>query len=428
MLTPSMPVKWMPPFSRERSSGRFPRFVLTTGRRTVFAEGARALVPPGASHGRDLAARVHATLLDARREFRVLNPVVVGALPFDGELPPQLWVPARVRRKMASALAVRNTWEEDDPFDVRAVPDPETYLDAVRRTIERIRRGDVDKVVLARSLELTARASIDVSALFDRLARSNPGAYTFAVTLPSEHAGTRTHFGEAEVPDVPPSRTLIGASPELLVSRSGLRVTANPLAGSAARSPDPSEDRRRAQALLRSGKDRHEHAFVVEGVAEALRPFCQELCVPREPSLLKTSTMWHLSTRVYGRLADPAICALSLATALHPTPAVCGSPTKVAMSTIRELEGFDRAFYTGLVGWRDLAGDGEWILNIRSGEVRGRRMRLFAGAGIVAQSRPETELAETSAKLRTVLLALGIGSTSARPAQPEDDRWMAFSR
>jgi isochorismate synthase len=118
--------------------------------------------------------------------------------------------------------------------------------------------------------------------------------------------------------------------------------------------------------------------------------------------------MWHLSTEVRGRLRDPAVCALQLATALHPTPAVCGTPTDVAMSTIRELEGFDRGFYAGLVGWSDVTGDGEWVVTIRCGEVEDRRIRMFAGAGIVADSDAEDELRETTAKLRTVLAALGL--------------------
>lgn len=380
---------------------------------------ARVVATPSTGQGRDLPGRVRAVLRTVEQECRCRNPVAVGALPFDRELSPQLWVPERVSREGGRIPTALDTRMDGGAFDVRAVPDPGTYLEAVRRTIERIRRGDVDKVVLARSLELTAKAPIDVPGLLGNLARGNPGAYTFAVDLPGDRDRAFSGVAGTDLGDVSKSCTLVGASPELLVSRRNLTVTANPLAGSAARSPDPSEDRRRARALLRSTKDRHEHAFVVEAVAETLRPFCQELRVPREPVLLGTSTMWHLSTRIDGRLIDAAMCALSLAIALHPTPAVCGSPTEVAMATIREVEGFDRAFYTGLVGWCDLAGDGEWILNIRSGEVQGRRMRLFAGAGIVAQSWPETELAETSAKFRTLLSALGLGSTTSIPGHAD---------
>jgi isochorismate synthase len=201
---------------------------------------------------------------------------------------------------------------------------------------------------------------------------------------------------------------LLGASPELLVSRSKLHVVANPLAGSAPRSVEPVEDQYRGGALLASQKDQREHAFVVEAVVEALRPLCVDLRVPKEPSLLGTAKMWHLSTEIHGRLRDPETCSLRLATALHPTPAVCGTPREQAMGAIRELEGFNREFYAGFVGWSDATGDGEWVVTIRCGDVEDRRIRIFAGAGIVDASHPENELDETSAKLNTVLSALGI--------------------
>nr|BFE82385.1 hypothetical protein GCM10020093_049860 [Planobispora longispora] len=207
---------------------------------------------------------------------------------------------------------------------------------------------------------------------------------------------------------LPGGRTLIGASPELLVSRRGRTVISNPLAGSAARSADPAEDRRRAAALAASAKDLHEHRLVVEAVADALAPYCADLDVPNGPELTSTETMWHLSTRVTGVLRDPDTPVLALAAALHPTPAVCGTPRLRARRAIEELEPFDRGFYTGLVGWTDAAGDGEWAVTIRCAEAAGRMLRLYAGAGIVPGSDPDKELAETSAKFRTMLRALGV--------------------
>jgi isochorismate synthase len=220
----------------------------------------------------------------------------------------------------------------------------------------------------------------------------NQGAYTFAL----------------EVGEAGQSRTLIGASPELLVSRRGRAVLANPLAGSAPRCADPEQDRAVGAALLLSRKDRREHAFVVEAVAASLTPYCVELSVPEQPALIQTATMWHLSTQVRGQLRDSATCALRLATALHPTPAVCGTPTAPAQAAIRSLEGFERGYYAGLVGWSDAGGDGDWIVTIRCAEVERERIRLYAGAGIVDGSDAEAELNETSAKFRTVLSAMGI--------------------
>ena len=271
---------------------------------------------------------------------------------------------------------------------MREVPAAEHYGAAVASAVARMRAGEFDKVVLARTLELTASREPDLPAMLRRLARRDPGGYTFA--LPSG-----------------PGRTLVGASPELLVARTGGRLTANPLAGSAPRSADLAEDVRRAAALLESPKDLHEHAVVVAAVRDALAPFCTRLDVPERPTLLRTAAMWHLSTTVTGELADPDVCALRLASALHPTPAVCGTPTDMARKVIAESEPFDRGPYTGMVGWQDADGDGEWVVTIRCAEAEGRSLRLFAGAGVVAASSPEAETAETAAKFRTFLHAVG---------------------
>ncbi len=173
-------------------------------------------------------------------------------------------------------------------------------------------------------------------------------------------------------------------------------------------SADPVEDLRRAEELLHSEKDLAEHAFVADAVRAALAPYCAELIVPERPTLLRTAAMWHLSSTVTGILREPSTTALELALALHPTPAVCGTPTDRARAAIGELEPFDRGLYTGVVGWGDATGDGEWVVTLRCAEADGDRLRLFAGAGVVAASDPELELAETSAKFRTFLHVLGL--------------------
>lgn len=161
-----------------------------------------------------------------------------------------------------------------------------------------------------------------------------------------------------------------------------------------------------ASGLLHSEKDLREHAIVVREIERILRPLCVELSVPAMPSAISTDTLWHLSTQIDGVLAEPVPTALDLARALHPTPAICGYPTALAREAIGALEGFARGYYAGLVGWQDESGDGEWALALRCAQVEGRHLRLYAGAGIVAGSDPESEYVETRTKLATLFRAL----------------------
>ena len=375
-------------------------FFFATPRRTLLARGTFATVPH--LRGEDALERLPSkvkAVLDAARQADHDIPVVVGAVPFDDTRPSQLVVPMTIQR--AGPLVFGTDAVVHRPlgaqYTVHPVPEPAAYVDGVARALALMQSGPLRKVVLSRSLHLRADAPIDLRQLLRNLAWRNPSGYTFAVDLPPD--------GERATG----VRTLLGASPELLVSRSGLQVLANPLAGSAARSVDPLEDQERARALLASPKDLHEHAVVIDAVAEALRPYCKTLDVPAGPSLINTPTMWHLSSRIVGELADPSISSLTLAAALHPTPAVCGFPTRLAHETIDSIEPFERGYYTGAVGWCDASGDGQWAVTIRCAEADERTLRLFAGAGIVAGSRPESELAETEAKFRTMLQAMGLG-------------------
>lgn len=280
------------------------------------------------------------------------------------------------------------------PWKAEALPEPEEHRTAVQRAVQSL-GPDLEKVVLARSLRLVGPGPVDAAQVLRNLAWRDPAGFTFAMNLPP-----RT--------ELPGPRTFIGASPELLVAKRGGRALSNPLAGSRPRSADATKDQHNAVELLGSAKDRREHALVVDAVAEGLRPFCTRLDVPGEPELIRTATMWHLSTRVTGELADPDTPSVELARALHPTPAVCGTPTGAARDAISRLEPFDRGFYTGAVGYTDASGDGEWAVAIRCADISGDGLDLYAGGGIVEGSDPAEELDETSAKLRTLLLALGI--------------------
>lgn len=327
-------------------------------------------------------------------------PVAAGVLPYDttrgGSAPAHIAIPEQVnfsgpQHPLAAGLPSRAL---DEHLRVSPVPEPEGYMDGVARAVRGLRDGQLRKVVLARALQLTFPGIVAAERILSNLVKDNAHGYTFAADLPSRTPGH--------------DRTLVGASPELLLSRSGSSVISHPLAGSAPRGTDPVTDRANARTLIESKKDHLEHALVIEAVADTLAPFCRNLSVPSEPSLTSTSTMWHLGTRIVGRLADRDACALTLATRLHPTPAICGTPRDLARSTIDQLEPFDRNYYAGIVGWCDAVGDGQWALAIRCADVEERGMRLYSGAGIVPDSQPELELAETSAKFQTLLRAMGL--------------------
>lgn len=318
-------------------------------------------------------------------------PPLVGALPFDPAGHYHLYQPARLVG--IDELPAVSSGTLPAILSVRAEPTARGYADAVRKALAAIAAGGDEpdrlrKVVLARSLVVSAGAAIDPLALLRRLG-TDPGATRFAVPL---HA------------DGDPSRYLVGATPELLVAKRGNAVRSFPLAGSI-----PIESPDGARLLMASDKDQREHALVVEAIADLLAPLCHILSVPAAPELRTTRTMRHLGTRIEGELADPeAMPAAALAALLHPTPAIGGTPRDKAVDLIRALEPVPRGFYAGAVGWSDARGDGDWYVALRCAEVEGARARLYAGAGIVAGSDPETELVETSAKFRAILDALGI--------------------
>lgn len=361
----------------------------------LLALGARMTVPatPGANQLEGVAERARATLASAVDEG--WPGVVVGALPFHPDGHPHLVVPAEITTGPSL-----HSWPDECPGTVldgipqrAAVPAPRTYADRVARAVEMMRTDtELSKVVLARALELRG-VEPDVRALLRRLAAADPRAHVYAIDLPTT--------GHAP-------RTLVGASPETLLRRIGTTVESLPLAGSARRDRDPVEDARRGAELLRSVKDRDEHAVVIDAITRALEPLCSSLEIPDGPELIRTRAMWHLATHIRGRLRDDAITSLDLAAALHPTPAVCGTPPDRARDAIGTLEPIDRGYYAGAVGWENATGDGEWIVAIRCGEIEGDTMRLWAGAGLVEASDPDGELAETTAKFGTLLSAIGL--------------------
>jgi len=269
------------------------------------------------------------------------------------------------------------TWHEGSvPVDA--------WQTSVDEAVSRIGRGELDKVVLARDIVARSDQPIHIGALLQRLNDAFPECWTFSVD------------------------GLVGATPELLVRRQGSHVTSRVLAGTVRRSSNSDRDDELAAALLGSDKDQEEHAYAVESVASALAKHCTDLVVPEQPFVLQLANVQHLATDVTGELAS-TVTALALAAALHPTAAVCGTPTERALATITELEGMQRGRYCGPVGWIDPDGNGEFGIALRCAQVEDdsfMSLRLYAGCGIVAGSKSEAEVAESQNKFAAMKNAL----------------------
>ena len=255
---------------------------------------------------------------------------------------------------------------------------------AVDVAVSRINLGELDKVVLARDIVAQLDEPLHIGSLLIRLNEAFPECWTFCVD------------------------GLVGATPELLIRRDGEHVTSRVLAGTMRRSRDSDRDGQLAAELLGSDKDQEEHVYAVESVAAALATHCTDLKVPAQPFILRLANVQHLATDVTGELVDAAP-ALALAASLHPTAAVCGTPTERATQVIRELEGMDRGRYSAPVGWLAANGDGEFGIALRCALIENAertKLRLFAGCGIVAGSTGESEVAESQAKFGAMKAAL----------------------
>ena len=256
----------------------------------------------------------------------------------------------------------------------------------VSRAVEKIKNGDLEKVVLARDLSVATNREIDVQTLIQRLESEYPSTWVFLV------------------------ENLVGATPELLVRLSKSLVTSRVLAGTIRKTGDEAKDLTLAATLAKSSKDLEEHEYAVRSVADALAPFCSSTNVPDSPFVLHLSNVMHLATDVTGVVNDSAtpVDMFTVIKALHPSAAVCGTPTDDARDVISEIEGMNRERYAGPVGWIDARGDGEVGIALRCGQIAPdkKKIRLFAGCGIVAGSNPDDELAESQAKLLPMRTAL----------------------
>ncbi|MFM8867544.1 MAG: isochorismate synthase MenF [Ilumatobacteraceae bacterium] len=332
------------------------------------------------------------------------GPLLLGAIPFDSSeshdfvLPEEIlvhtasgecWFTSMNDKAMVQDASRPSPGDERPPgdercFTTRTGVDVERYLEAVRRGRDEVRSGNLTKVVIARDVFIDSDQPIDLDLVLARLRDRYPQSYRFCL------------------------EGLVGASPELLVSRMGHAITSHPLAGTTARTGDPELDARLATELRRSAKNQIEHRVVIDMVHDTLLPYCSFLDWEPEPDVIEVGNVQHLGTRLFGHLSDPPLHVLEAAYALSPTPALGGHPREAAVDLIKKVEGFERSRYGGAIGWFDRSGNGIFAVTIRCAEVSAdrRSAHLFAGGGIVADSEPTAELAETEAKLQAMTKAI----------------------
>ncbi|MGH9078079.1 MAG: isochorismate synthase [Acidimicrobiales bacterium] len=303
--------------------------------------------------------------------------------PASGPGAPSTATPAGIHETVAALEAGGPAGEPPDRFDLVPAMAHAGWRQLVEGAVAAIRGGELAKVVLARRVDILANRDFVVPDVLDRLLALYPACMIF-------------HVGG-----------FVGASPELLVERDGTTVRSLPLAGTVARSGDHEADERLVAGLVDSAKERGEHRLVIDELAGALGPLCDRLEVPDRPEILALRNVSHLATPLVGHLRpSPLPSVLELVARVHPTPAVAGTPTLAALDHLRRAEGFDRGPYAGPVGWMDHRGDGAWAVGIRSARLRGPSASIYAGVGVVADSDPAAELAETQLKLQALLAAL----------------------
>ena len=279
--------------------------------------------------------------------------------------------PTKVPYRVNEPLVMRSGTQSREGFEA-----------SVQRAIDAIEKGEAKKVVLARDLTIATPEDFDIRPVLAKLAEKYPSCWVYSVD------GT------------------FGASPELLVRVAHGQVSARVLAGTAGRGTDPAVDQAIAAALAGSSKNLAEHTFAVDSLVQALEPFCEQVDADSEPFSLALPNVWHLASDVHGVLKQDS-SVLDVAEALHPTAAVAGTPRAAAQQLIEQLEPFDRGRYAGPVGWIGADGDGEWAIALRGGQLGSDQITAYAGCGIVAESEPSAELAETDLKFQPIIGALG---------------------
>lgn len=350
------------------------------------------------ARARDAKALLGSVVVDGPTTNAGANPILIGSLPFDRHVDGAFVLPAQwiwkgpdgaewcgfLHGTTIDFTATPKPTPRSSTYTVRPGVDVNGYLDAVRAIRDAVRDGAITKAVIARDVVVEAHDPIDVHGLLLRLKTTFGSSYRY--------------FYDG----------LIGASPELLVEIRGSDIFSHPLAGTTPRTGDPATDDRLAAELLASPKNQVEHRVVIDMVHDTLLPHCSFLDWEPEPTVVKVANVQHLGTRLQGSLSTPRLHVLDAAQMLSPTPALGGAPRDAALELIAKHEGIDRGRYGGAVGWFDSTGNGAFAVAIRCAELSAdrRTARLFAGGGIVADSEPDAELAETQAKFQAMLAAI----------------------
>ena len=327
-----------------------------------------------------------------------VGPIAIGCIPFESSNPHEFVIPKAVFGKNANSeqwvtLIDDAVFDFSEPptqktdqakFSVRPGVSIEHYLEAVRLTRTAVLNGEIAKAVIARDIFVETDSPFNVHAILLQLKSNFGSSYRYLID------------------------GLIGASPELLIAVNGQDVRSHPLAGTVARTGNPETDHQLAIELIASTKNQLEHRIVIDMVHDTLLPWCSYLDWQPEPSIVEVANVQHLGTEISGRLSEPKVSVLELAYALSPTPALGGHPRKESLAQIKKVEGFERGRYGGAVGYVDANGDGIFAVTIRCAELNEDRTqaRLFAGGGIVGDSDPDSELAETQAKFKAMLAAI----------------------
>ncbi|MFC0821273.1 isochorismate synthase [Moraxella marmotae] len=311
------------------------------------------------------------------------KPIAMGAIPFDTQKPSFIGIYSDYKKLNYDNITLDTKSNLQASSCSHIIPQ-EKFKNLVKEACINIQKQNFEKVVLSQAIDICFNKDILLNDFWNNLVYKNRDAYNFSMPI-DKHS------------------YLFGATPELLISKHDGQVKSNPLAGSRKKSDNIFQNIGIKNELLSSQKDIYEHLIVAKNVQQVLGQYCKKLDFNKSPTILETSTMLHLSSAFTGELFDKTISSLELALALHPTPAVCGLPIRPAREFILNKEGYDRELYTGIVGWMDSAGNGEWAIAIRCGMVKESSLRLYAGAGIVTDSQPDLEWKETQAKMQTIL-------------------------
>lgn len=319
--------------------------------------------------------------------------MLVGVLPFNTKESGCLYLTDDFQKKelcFEKRGRVAGNSESNNPIIAKKyIPLPKDYEQMVEKGINYISSGVLKKIVLSRGVLLEFKAALDVRQILYRLYINNSSGYTYALKNGK-------------------NKYLIGASPEMLISKRGDIVYSNPLAGSRPRGSNKEEDIRLAEELSTSVKDLYEHKIVVDNIVKKLTNICKSVYAANKPDVIATKQLWHLSSVITGEVAESTDTVLDIALAVHPTPAVCGVPQKEAYAKILELEGESRENFTGIIGWCDEFGNGDWAIAIRGAVIEENKIKIQAGAGIVKNSVPKEERKETGTKMTTVLNSINI--------------------